>query len=111
MTNDDMMKRFEELGKQLRSGEREEIEREWAALMDEVKANLGLDPASPQAMALAERWNTMTEKIHAVYRDRGFDDLWQAVGQKYRENGYADNPNAPTPELFAFIARVNGARR
>jgi DNA-binding transcriptional MerR regulator len=84
MDNDQMMKRFEELGKRLKPGELEEMEGEWAALMEEVKANLSLDPASPQAIELAERWNAMTEKTYASYRDRGFDDLWQAVGEKFK---------------------------
>ena len=110
MDNDQMMKRFEELGVQLRPGERAEIERDWTALMNEVKANLHLDPASPQAVALADRWKKMTERTYASYRDRGFEDLWQAVGEKYKENAYADNPHAPGPELFAFIQKVNAAR-
>jgi MerR family transcriptional regulator, thiopeptide resistance regulator len=110
MNDEQMMKRFEELGKQLRPGEREEIEQEWTTLMDEVKANLHLDPTSPRAVELADRWNTMTAKTYASYRDRGFDDLWQAVGEKHKENAFADNPRAPSGEMFAFIAKVNEAR-
>lgn len=111
MDNDQMMKRFEELGKQMKPGEREGIEQEWAPLMEEVKANLHLDPTDPRAIELADRWNAMTEKTYASYRDRGFDDLWQAVGDRYSENAFAENPHAPTGEMFAFIARVNQARK
>jgi MerR family transcriptional regulator, thiopeptide resistance regulator len=111
MDNEQMMKRFEELGKQLRPGEREEMEQEWTVLMEEVKANLHLDPTSPKAVELAGRWNAMTEKTYASYRDRGFDDLWQAVGEKHKQNAFADHPHAPSGEMFAFIARVNQARK
>ena len=111
MNDDQMMKRFEELGKELRPGEREEIEREWTELMDEVKSNMHLAPTDPKAVELADRWNAMTEKTYASYRDRGFDDLWQAVGEKHKANAFADNPQAPSGEMFAFIAKVNQARK
>lgn len=110
MDNEQMMRRFEELGKQLRPGEREEIEAEWAALFEEVKASLDLDPASPKAGELAGRWDALREKTYASYHDRGFDDLWQAIGEKYRENGFADHPRAPAPEVAAFIAKAMAAR-
>jgi DNA-binding transcriptional MerR regulator len=106
MDNEQMMKRFEELHKQLRPGEREEIEGQWTALIEEVQANLDLDPASPQAGELAGRWNALREKTYASYRDRGFDDLWQAIGEKYREDAFADTHHAPSPEVAAFIEKA-----
>jgi DNA-binding transcriptional MerR regulator len=110
MDQEQMTKRFEELGAQLRPGEREEMESDWTALINEIKEKLDLDPASPEASALADRWTVLREKTYASYRDRGFDDLWQAVGEKYRANAYADNPHAPTGDVFVFISKVYQAR-
>ena len=109
MDNEQMMKRFEELGQQLRPGEREEIESGWSELIAEVEANLHLDPASPEAGALAERWNALRSELFAAYNDRGFGDLLEAVGEKYRNNAYTDNPHAPSPAVREFISKAIAA--
>jgi DNA-binding transcriptional MerR regulator len=111
MEQEQMMKRFEELGAQLAPGEREGIEQDWTALMAEVQANVGLDVTDPKSIALAERWETLRLKTEAAYTSRGFGDLWQAVGETYRNGSMAQNPNAPSIEVMQFISKVMAARK
>jgi DNA-binding transcriptional MerR regulator len=96
---------FAEIGRQVSPEEIRQVEQQWAALLGEVRANRDLDPASPQARALAERWDAL---VQASFR--GNKELMDAVADKYREGRYADIEGAPTPEDFAFIDRVNRAR-
>jgi DNA-binding transcriptional MerR regulator len=110
MDQEEMMKRFEELGAQLAPGERERIEQDWAALMAEVQASIGLDVHDPKAVALAERWEALRLQTEAAYTSRGFGDLWQAVGENYRNGSMAQNPNAPSMEVMQFMSKVLAAR-
>jgi DNA-binding transcriptional MerR regulator len=98
------MKHWEELGKQVSPEERSEIERQWAALIADVRANRHLDPASGEAQALAERWEAL---VDATFR--GNQELMAAVGENYRQGRFADRSDAPQAEDFAFIARANEA--
>ncbi|HET8522116.1 MAG TPA: MerR family transcriptional regulator [Thermomicrobiales bacterium] len=104
----ELMKQFDELGQQLGQEAIKEIEDEWTALIADVRANRGLDPASAEARALADRWNTLNDRLADAYKD--YPELWQAIGDNYQENAYADVPEAPQPEDFAFIQRINEAR-
>ena len=109
-TSPDMAKRWEELGKQVGDETRLDVERRWADLMAEVKANLGLAPADPKARALADRWNALTEETFSHYKNNGAEDLWQQAGDRYKAGELEDHPHAPGSERFGFIARVNAAR-
>ena len=104
----EQMKQFEELRTQVPTAEREAIEQGWTALLAEVRANRDLDPASPEARVLADRWEQLTEATA-----RGFEttpELWKAIGENYRQGRFANDERAPKAEDFAFIARVNQAR-
>jgi hypothetical protein len=41
----------------------------------------------------------------------GYPELWNAIGENYRQNRFADVEGAPKPEDFAFIERVKQARK
>jgi DNA-binding transcriptional MerR regulator len=107
----EQMKRWEELGKLVPEAERRQVEEEWTALLADVRANLHLDPASPQAQALADRWDRATATMMHSYRSRGFGDLLDAVGENYRKGSFANVEGAPRPADFAFIERVKAARK
>lgn len=102
----DLQERFTEHGKQFTPEEIRAVEQQWAELLTEVQANRDQDPASPKAQELADRWN---ELIEATFK--GNTELMQTVGENYQQGAYADFPNTPTPEDFAFIARANAAKK
>jgi MerR family transcriptional regulator, thiopeptide resistance regulator len=104
----EQLKRFEELAKEVPVEERQAIEQGWTALLAELRANRDLDPASPSAQALAERWNQLSQAVAEGFR--GNPDLWEAIGDNYRHGRFDGVEGAPQAEDFAFIARVNEAR-
>ena len=104
----EQMQQFQELGERVGPDAIHDIEQRWTALMAEVRANNHLDPASPQAQELAQRWNALTEETIASYDD--YPDLQQAIGENYEQNSFADLEGAPGAEDFAFIQKVNEAR-
>lgn len=107
----DQMKQFEELGMQVPLEERQQIEQGWTALLAEVRANRHLDPASPEAQALAERWDQLTEATSRPYQEHGYQDLWAAIGENYRQGNFTGLEGAPQSEDFAFIEKVKAARK
>ena len=104
----EQMQQFEALGREVGPERIREIEEQWQALIAEVRAGRDLDPASAEARALADRWHALNAEIAQQYR--AYPELWQAIGENYKNNAFAAEPRAPTPEDFAFIARVDAAR-
>ncbi len=106
----EQMKQWEELGKQVSVEEREAIERDWTALLAEVRANRDLDPASAQAQELGTRWNALLERTMAPYQQFA-PGLWEAIGENYQQGRFEGHAQAPQGEDFAFIERVKAARK
>jgi DNA-binding transcriptional MerR regulator len=104
----ELMKQFEELGQQMGPTAINDIEQEWTALIADVRANRNLDPASTEAGALADRWSAFYARMTDAYKD--YPELWNAIGENYQKNAYADVAQAPQPEDVAFIQRVKEAR-
>jgi DNA-binding transcriptional MerR regulator len=104
----EQLKQFEEVGQQTGQQEIREIEEGWTALLAEVRAHRDIDPASPEARALADRWTVLSERVANAYRE--YPELWQAIGENIRQGRFEDNPQAPTAEDFALIERINQAR-
>jgi hypothetical protein len=104
----EQMKQFEELGKKVPTAEREALERRWTDLMAEVRASTHLDPASPEAQALGERWNAMTAETARYYQE--YPELWAAIGDNYRQGAFEGHEHAPQAADFEWIAKVNAAR-
>jgi len=104
----EQMKQFEEIGQKLAPGEREAIEQAWTGLLREVRASYHLEPSSPEAQALADRWNALNQRTMAHYR--AYPELKAAIAKNYRQNRFAQIEGAPRPEDFAFIQRVNEIR-
>ncbi len=105
----EQMKQWEELGRQVPTAEREALEQRWTALMAEVRASRDLDPASSQAQALADRWNALTAETAAYYRE--YPELWQAIGENYRQGRFEGHAHAPQADEFAFVQRAMAARK
>ncbi len=104
----EQMRQWDELANEMPVAERQAIEARWTLLLAEVRASRHLDPASPEAQALAARWNAVLEDTHRGFRGR--DELWQAVGDNYRQGRFEGFDGAPQAEDFAFIAKANAAR-
>jgi len=104
----EQMAQFHELGEKFGPAEIEAIESDWAELLAEVRANSHLDPASPEARALADRWDALSERTMAPYE--AYPDLKAAIGKNYEEGAFAGHDRAPQAADFAFIERVKAAR-
>jgi DNA-binding transcriptional MerR regulator len=105
----EQMKQFEEVGAKVGPDEIRAVEEAWTALLQEVRANRDLDPASPQAQALATRWDELTECTM-----RGFQahpELKQAIADNYKQGRFEGLDRAPQAADFAFIERVKAARK
>ena len=104
----EQVKQFEEIGKQVAPEEIRAVEQAWTALIAEVRANLDLDPASPQAQALARRWDELYERTMRFYQ--GYPEVKQAIADNYKQGRFEGHPLAPQSADFAFIERVKAAR-
>src|SRR5262245_10670836 len=105
----EQLKQLEEAGKQVGPEEIRAIEEAWTALITEVRANSDLDPASPQAQALAKRWEELTARTMRGYQ--AFPELKQAIADNYKQGKFEGHPHAPQSADFAFIERAKAARQ
>ncbi|MBI1918084.1 MAG: MerR family transcriptional regulator [Planctomycetes bacterium] len=105
----EQMKQFEEAGKLVGPEEIQAVQEAWGALLTEVRANRDLDPASPQAQALAQRWEELTERTMRGYQP--FPELKQAIADNYKQGKFEGDTRAPQAADFAFIERVKAARQ
>lgn len=104
----EQMQQFDELRQEVSPEEIAAIEQGWTALLAEVRAHRDLDPASPKARELADRWDALTEATMRHYRSR--PELAQAIAENYRQGRFEGNERAPQAADFAFIERVKQAR-
>jgi hypothetical protein len=107
----EQLARWRALDQPVPAEERAAIEREWAALLAAVRASQHLDPASPEAQALVERWDRALATLRASYERRGFGDLLTAVSERYQQGKFQGSPKAPQAADFAFIERARQARQ
>jgi DNA-binding transcriptional MerR regulator len=103
------LKQYEEVAKRVGPEEIRAVEEAWTALLAEVRANRDLDPASPQAQALAQRWEELTERTMRSYQE--FPELKQAIADNYQQGRFEGFDRAPQAADFAFIERVKAARQ
>jgi len=104
----EQLARFEQLRQQVPAEEIHAVEEGWTALLRDVRANPDLDPASPEAQALADRWDQLTQAV--VQSFRGDQQLLGAIAEKYQQDAFRDIEGAPHAEDFAYIQRIKAAR-
>jgi hypothetical protein len=102
------MKQFEEVAKRVGPDEIRAVEEAWTALLSEIRANREIDPASPQAQALAQRWDELLERTMRGYQ--AFPEVKQAIADNYQQGRFEGDNRAPQASDFAFIERVKAAR-
>ena len=104
----EQMKQFQEAGKLVGPEEIQAVQDAWGVLLADLRANLHLDPASPEAQALGQRWEELTERTMRGYQ--GFPELKQAIADNYKKGKFEGFAGAPQAAEFAFIERVKAAR-
>jgi hypothetical protein len=99
------MKEFEEIGKKCTPEMMEATQKKWAALIDEVKANLTADPAGPVAQSLAKHWKDLLNEAYG-----GHPGLQKKISAAYQSEWKAGNTGGPTmpfgPEIWDFIHKA-----
>ena len=103
----EQLAQFEEVGRAAGPEEIRVIEEGWTALLTEVRANRDLDPASPTARELADRWDALNERTMRHYQQH--PELMQAIRQNYEAGRFEGFDRAPQAADFAFIERVKAA--
>ncbi|MEN6561126.1 MAG: MerR family transcriptional regulator [Acidobacteriota bacterium] len=98
------MKEFAEIGKQYTPEDMDAYQNRWAALIAEVKANLGLDPAGDKAQDLGRRWKTLLDEAY-----EGHPELKARIGQAYGAGAIPKEDNMIGPEVWGFIKKVQAA--
>ena len=77
---------FEEAGALAGPEEIRAVEEAWTALLAEVRASRDLDPASPEAQTLAQRWDELGERTMRGYQ--AFPELKQAISENYKQGRF-----------------------
>jgi DNA-binding transcriptional MerR regulator len=109
MYTPEQMKMFEQAAQAVGPDEIKAVQDGWTALFAEIRANPTLDPASPEAQALADRWDEMNERTKRGYA--GVPELWKAIGDNYKAGKFEGFAGAPQSAEFAFIEKVKAARK
>jgi DNA-binding transcriptional MerR regulator len=104
----EQIKQFQEAGARVGPEEIRAVEGAWTALLAEVRANRDLDPASPRAQALAQRWDDLTERTMRGFQE--FPELKRAIADNYNQGRFEGHNRAPQAADFAFIERVRAVR-
>jgi hypothetical protein len=98
------LKKFEEIGKRYTPETMKDYQDRWAALIDEVKRNIGLDPASAKAQDLGKRWTDLFNEAYG-----GHPELKPKIAEAYRSGAIPKEDNMIGPEVWDFIKKVHAA--
>ena len=79
----------------------------WTALLADVRAARSLDPSSPEAKAIAVRWDELLARTMSYYARR--PELTEAVARHCAAGGFDETDSAPRPADFGFIRRVKAS--
>jgi DNA-binding transcriptional MerR regulator len=104
----EQLQKFAELAERTPAEEMGAIQDGWSALLPEVRASYDLDPASPEAQTLAERWDALTERTMRAYEST--PELVEALRANYANGAFEGTTGAPQEADFAFLERVRASR-
>ena len=100
---EDLARRAGELG----DGGVQQAEREWAELIDAVKAEqaAGTEPTDPRMVALAQRWQSLIEQFTA-----GNEGIRQSLSSMYRAEGpQAASRGTVDAEVMQYVGQAIAA--
>jgi len=103
---EDELKKFQELGKKYTPEMMTACQNRWAALIDEVKNSLGLDPASEKAQDLGRRWTALLDEVYG-----GQPELKTKIAQAYNAGAIPKEYNMIAPEVWDFIKKVHREKK
>jgi DNA-binding transcriptional MerR regulator len=98
------MKEFEEIGRGYTPEQLEAYQKKWAALIEEVKSNLGSDPTLPVGQDLARRWQALFDEAYG-----GRPNLRKRIGEAYRSGAVPAEYQMISPEVWEFISKASSA--
>jgi DNA-binding transcriptional MerR regulator len=98
------LKQFQELGKKYTPEDMVAYQKRWEALIAEVRANLGLDPASAKAQDLGRRWTALLDEVYG-----GQPQLKTQIAKAYSAGAIPKEYNMIAPEVWDFIKKVHAA--
>lgn len=104
----EQLQQFAELAERTPAEEMSAIQDGWSALLPDVRASYDLDPASPEAQALAERWDALTARTVRAYESA--PELVEALRANYAKGAFEGSTGAPQAADFAFLEQVRAAR-
>lgn len=100
------LKKFQELGKKYTPEDMAAYQDRWAALIAEVKAHTGLDPASPEAQDLGRRWTALLDEVYG-----GEPALKAQIAKAYSAGAIPKEYNMIAPEVWDFIKKVQAVAK
>ena len=100
------IKEFAEVGKAYPPEAMVAYQNRWAALIDEVKKNIGLDPASEKAQDLGKRWNDLFNEAYG-----GHPELKTKIAGAYNAGAIPKEHNMIAPEVWDFIKKVHREKK
>jgi DNA-binding transcriptional MerR regulator len=100
------LKKFQELGKKYTPEDMAAYQNRWAAMIAEVKSNLGLDPASDKAQDLGRRWTALLNEVYG-----GQPALKTQIAKAYNAGAIPKEYNMIAPEVWDFIKKVHAAAK
>ncbi len=100
------LREFQEIGKAYTPAAMAEYERRWAALIAEVKKNLGADPAGQTAQSLAKRWQDLLDEAYGNH-----PGLKARIGQAYTAGAIPEDRRMFGPEVWDFIKKAHAAAK
>jgi DNA-binding transcriptional MerR regulator len=98
------LKKFDAVGKNYTPESMAAYQDRWAALIDEVKKNIGLDPASEKAQDLGRRWTALLDEAYG-----GHPELKTKIAKAYNAGAIPKEHNMIAPEVWDFIKKVRAA--
>jgi DNA-binding transcriptional MerR regulator len=100
------LKEFEEVGKRYTPAMIEDYQRRWRELIEEVKRNLGADPAGEVAQSLARRWADLFQEAYG-----GRPRLEARIKEAYASGTVPREHAMFGPEVMEFIKKALAARK
>jgi hypothetical protein len=98
------LEKFEEIGKKFTPEMMEAYQARWAALVDEIKHDIGLDPASDRAQDLGKRWAELFNEAYG-----GHPELTPKIAAAYSSGAIPREYDMIGPEVWGFIKKVHAA--
>ena len=98
------LKMFADIGKGLAPEALIAYQNRWAALIEEVRQNLGLDPASEKAQDLGRRWTELLDEAYG-----GYAELKAKIAEVYSAEAIPKEHNMIAPEIWNFLEKVHAS--